>query len=288
MGGEARNEMDIRERQNNSRSIERLVAQRWLYGRAKNVENWRLMSVVAVTGLLLLGLAIEAEVYSQLATIIVVLLWFLDQAILVPRVAGLKEEAAVIREDFDCFVLDLPWPEHSGVERPTDDRVKELTRMAGKRETQRELVDWYGGDDIPVETTEAQLHCQRVNCRWDVRLRREWICVVTSVVGGLSAVGVILAALNGVSLLEVLFWAAAGLRLAAWLITEHRAQSTAKKRMEKLHGFLSRASAPVGRLTLCDVRLVQGHIFEHRRLGPMVPDWFYRFRSTAHEALERG
>ncbi len=75
--------MDIRERQNRPWSLERLVAQRWLYSRAKRVENWRLVSVLAVVGLLLLDLAVDAELYSQLATMVVVVLWFLDQAVLV-------------------------------------------------------------------------------------------------------------------------------------------------------------------------------------------------------------
>ena len=124
--------MNIRERQNRPGSLARLIAQRWLYGRAKTVENWRLISILAVAVLLLLGLAVDAELYSQVATIIVVLLWFLDQAVLAPLVDGRKEEAAAIQEDFDCLVLNLPWPEHSGVERPTDDRVKELTRIGGR------------------------------------------------------------------------------------------------------------------------------------------------------------
>ena len=58
--------------------------------------------------------------------------------------------------------------------------------------------------------------------------------------------------------------------------------------MEKLRRFLSRAGQQAGSSTLCDIRLVQASIFEHRRRCPMVPDWFYRFRRPAHEALERG
>ena len=278
--------MDIRERQNRPSSLDRLAAQRWLYGQAKKVENWRFVCAVAVAGLLLSGLVIEAELYSLLATISIVGLWFFDQVVLVRSGDGKKEAAAAIREDFDCFVLDLPWPKHRRLERPTDDRVKELVRMADEPEARDELVDWYGRDDIPLEATEARLHCQRANCRWDGRLRREWICFVRSVAGGSAAVALIVAAFAGMSLLKFVLMTAAGLRLAAWLLTEQRAQSTARSRMEKLHGFLSRADASAGTLTLCDIRLVQASIFEHRRLGPMVPDWFYRLRKTAHEALE--
>ena len=73
-----------------------------------------------------------------------------------------------------------------------------------------------------MEATEARLHCQRANCRWDGRLRREWICFVKSVVGGSATVGLIVAALAGVSLFKVVLATAAGLRLAAWLMTALR------------------------------------------------------------------
>ena len=95
-----------------------------------------------------------------------------------------------------------------------------------------------------------------------------------------------MAALAGMSLLKFVLVAAAGLRLAAWLLTEQRAQSIARSRMEKLHGFLPRADVSAGKPTFCDIRLVQASIFEHRRLSPLVPDWFYRLRRTTHEALE--
>lgn len=280
--------MDIRERQNNPWSLDRLAAQRWLYGQAKRVENWRMLSVLVVASVLLVGLAMEAELYRQLATMIIVALWFVDQAVLVRWADRRKEEAAAIQEDFDCFVLDLPWPTHSGVERPTDDRVRELVGISRAPEVDRELVDWYGGDGIPVEATAARLHCQAVNCRWDGRLRKEWIYAVISVVGTLAAVGLFVATLAGVSLLEMALVAAAVLRLAAWLTTELRVQSAARRRMEKLRDFLARTGEQAGSLTSCDIRLVQASIFEHRRHCPMVPDWFYRCRKTAHEALERG
>ena len=241
--------MDIRERQNRSSSLDRLAAQRWLYGQAKKAENWRFVCAVAVTGLLLPGLVVEAELYSQLATICIVGLWFFDQVVLVQFGDGKKEEAAAIREDFDCFVLDLPWPKHRRLERPTDDRVRELVTMADEPEARNELVDWYGRDDIPLEATAARLHCQRANCQWDGRLRKEWIWFVRSVAGGSVAVAIIVAAFAGMSLLKFVLMTAAGLRLAAWLLTEQRAQSTARSRMEKLRGFLSRADASTGTLT---------------------------------------
>ena len=280
---------DIRERQNSERSLDRLAAQRLLYRKVKTVENWRLVSILFVAVLLLTGLTVEADPFSQGATMAVVLLWFVDQVVLVRCAGRKKEEAAAMQEDFDCFVLDMPWPEHLGVARPTKDRVEELARRASSAGlTRKELEDWYYPQNIPVEAVAARLHCQRVNCHWDGRLRGEWIGSVRFVVWALVVVGVALGAIVEISLLEVVLGVAAGIRLFAWLLLEQRAQWVARKRMEDLHRYLSRAEAENDRMTSCDVRLVQAAIFEHRRVCPTVPDWFYRIRKNAYEGNVRG
>lgn len=280
--------MGIRERQNERQSLERLVAMRSLYSSAERVERWRLVLVVAVVALPPLGLLVEWSQYSQVATMVVVGLWCVDQALLAPCAERRKEEAATIQEDFDCFVLDLPWPEHSGVERPTGDRVKEVAGMALERgETQDGLLDWYGSDDIPEAAAAARLHCQRTSCWWDERLRRRWICFVQSFAGVSLAVGFGLAVWAELSLLEAVLVVAAGLRLLAWLVMELRTQSVARKRARRLHGFLSRAGEQTEKLTLCDFRLVQARLFEHRRLSPKVPDWFYTGRKKTLETVDQ-
>ena len=217
---------DIRERQNSERSLDRLAAQHLVYRWVKIVENWRLVLVVFVAVLLLAGLAVEADPFSQGATMAVVLLWFVDQVVLVRCAGRMKEEAAAIQEDFDCLVLEMPWPEHLGVARPTQDRIKELALKASDSGVAREeLADWYDPEQIPEKAVPARLHCQRENCHWDRRLRGEWICFVKFVVGLFAVVGVAVGATVGVTLLEVVLGVAAGIRLLAWLLLEQRAQS---------------------------------------------------------------
>ena len=182
---------EIRERQNSDWALDRLAAQRLLYRQVKSTENWRLASILVVAALLLSGLAVEAGPFSQGATMAVVLLWFIDQVVLVPWVGRKKEEAAAIQEDFDCCVLDIPWPDHLGVARPTGDRVKVLAESAQSLGVERKcLINWYCPEDISVDPLTARLHCQRVNCHWDSRLRGEWICWVRFAVVGIVAVGV--------------------------------------------------------------------------------------------------
>ena len=280
---------EIRERQNSKWSLDRLVAQRLLYQKVKTTENWRLVLILLVAVVLIIGLALGFGPFSQVATIVIVLSWFLDQVVLVRCSGRMKEEAAVIQEDFDCFVLDMPWPEHLGVERPTKDRVEELAIKASSLSLAcKQLVDWYPWENIPTGPVAARLHCQRVNCRWDSRLRGEWVWWARFVVSALIVVGVMVGAIVGVTLVEVVLGVAAGIRLLTWFFMEQRAQSVALKQIQDLHRYLSRAGTDSGTMTMCGVRLVQAAIFEHRRTCPTVPDWFYRIKRTEYEEIARG
>ena len=279
--------VSVEERQNCARSLNRLAVQRYLYRCAERIENWRLASVVAAVSLLILDFAVSAMLFSQIATIIVVLSWSTEQACLVGWSTRMKDEAATIQEDFDCFVLKIPWAKHLGVDRPTEDRIAELSIRAARIPAVNEgLADWYGRDSVPSESTQAAWHCQRTNCRWDERLRKEWIRALSASVAFALTCIVAVAAFTGVSVMESVLLAAAALRVLTWLAVEFREQSTARERMGGLHRYLS-GQAWNGQVTMCEIRLVQDAIFRHRRSCPIVPDWFYRLRSKTHKRLER-
>ena len=276
------------ERQNCRRSLDRLIAQRYLYRRAKCVEGLRLASVGIAVSILALDLFIGAPSFSQWAMLIVVLLWCAEQALLVGWSTRLKEEAATIQEDFDCFVLQIPWATHRGIEVPMEGRIRELSvRAASIAAVTEGLTDWYGRDGIPADPIQARVHCQTTNCRWDERLRREWTRSMS--IGLILALVLILvsAAITGLSVMDLVLSVSVALRALTWLVVEFRQQSAAKKRTLRLQRYLS-AAGQVGPVSMCDVRLAQDAIFEHRRSCPTVPDWFYRLRKGAHQTLERG
>ena len=279
----------IQKRQNDEWSLKKLAAQRYLYQQAKITENWRLVSVLFVAGVLVIGLAVKSDVFDQWATVTVVLMWLIDQEVMMRRVTKKKEEAAAIQEDFDCFVLDLPWPDHLGITRPIKDRVKELSKRAAQADLSEEkLKNWYYPDGIPSDEIAARLHCQKINCHWDSRLRGEWIRLVRIFVISLLVVGVVLAIVFEMTFLNVLLLLATGIRLLAWLFMEQHAHSFAEKRIKHLHKHLSQPDSKDSQMALCDVRLVQAALFDHRRVCPNVPDWFYRIKKKTYEEMVRG
>ena len=47
--------------------------------------------------------------------------------------------------------LDMPWPDHASVARPTDDHVRIYAKNATSKGVNRaDLVDWYPPEDLPT------------------------------------------------------------------------------------------------------------------------------------------
>ena len=167
--------MSIQERQNQQDSIEKLAAQRIAYSRAKITRNLGLALVLLVAILGIVASAVENQGLHQFVPLIALISWFFDQQVLKSKESALKTEAATIQEDFDCFVLCLPWPGFKGIQRPARERVRQLAKKAASKPNGlEEFKDWYSPDAIPQDPLLSRIHCQKINSWWDASLRRNW------------------------------------------------------------------------------------------------------------------
>jgi len=100
--------MSIDKRQNSSLNLKRLAAQRRLYSEAKNIMYVQfLISIIAVVLLSILG-NILSEKYVVYITLFSILLLLLDEIFLSRKRESITYSAALIQEEFDCDVLDIP------------------------------------------------------------------------------------------------------------------------------------------------------------------------------------
>ena len=265
--------MSIQERQNRSQSLALLAAQRRLYSRAKRMRNVAITIIVAVAILGLIASAADNQQFGDVLPSLVLLSWLFDQRVLTTREQAARTEAATIQEAFDCFVLDLPWPSHKGIQRPTEERVRQLA-LAATANNGRLLKNWYPPNAIPADPVLATLHCQRTNCWWDVNLRQKWIGLVRTLLWGLLAVLLLLSASTGITVAKLVAILASNIRVVAWGLNERDNHAAAIERLVGIHSFLSsfRAEQPP---SPTDIRSVQDAVFDHRRSTPPIPDWFY-------------
>ncbi len=277
--------MSIQERQNQPESLAKLAAQRLMYWRAKWVRNIGMVLILIVVAIGIVASGVENQSFSHSVPLIVLFIWFLDQQVLKRKESAFKTEAATIQEDFDCFVLDLPWPAHKGIQRPTPDRVKQLASKAkSKPKVSEKLDNWYTPSAIPEDPILSKIHCQRMNCWWDVNLRCRWRTALKVIFWIFVAVALFLAVVTEITVAKLVAIVASNIRVLAWGLDEINNQAEASRRIGGIHRHLSNLFGQKHILPF-DIRIVQDEIFEHRRSNPPVPDWFY-WRKRDSQELE--
>ena len=220
---------------------------------------------------------------NQWVPLVVIIAWFVDQLILKRIESALKTEAATIQEEFDCFVLDLSWPKHKGIQRITPDRLRQLDlKVKSKPDGYKGLFDWYTPETIPLDPTRAKIHCQKMNCWWDVSLRRTWRNVLYALYATLLALALVLGIGTGITVGKFIAIAASFIRVLAWGIAEVMNQEEAGQHVDRVHRYLS-SLATQEEIFPSDIRSVQDEIFEHRRSNSPVPDWLYKLRRDDQE-----
>ncbi len=275
--------MSIQERQNQQQSLRKLAAQRLLYGQAKRIRKAGIALIVVIALLGLASSVLENQTFNQLVPLIVLIAWFLDQQILKRKESTHKTEAAIIQEDFDCFVLDLPWPTQKGIQRPTPDRVKQLFAKAeSKPELSMQLQDWYTPNSIPDDPILSKIHCQRMNVWWDENLRRRWSKYLMLGNWIFLTFVFFLFVITGISFAKALSIFAANIRVFAWVWNEKRNQVEAIERADRIHRILSNFSEKT-LPTPQDIRSIQDEIFEHRRSNSPVSDRLYWWDRESQE-----
>ena len=280
--------MSIQERQNRPESLAVLAAQRLRYGHAKRLRNTSIGLVLLVAILGLVASVVDDESFSYFLPFVALVMWFIDQQVLKRTEAKVKAEAAAIQEQFDCLVLDLPWPAHKAIQRPTADRVSQLAAAAKRKSSISDnLEDWYAPRKIPNDPLLAKIHCQRMNCWWDVNLRYKWSATLEFAFWSFSVSLLLLSVLTGTTVAKVVAIGASNIRVLAWGLGERHDQKEAIRRVNGIHNFLS--NFPDDKPpSLSDIRSVQDEIFEHRRSNPPVPEWFYSWKRESQEREAAG
>ena len=281
--------MNIQENQNQPESLKKLAAQRLLYNYAKWVRNIDILAIFSVATLGIVASVMEDQRLGDFVPLISLLTWFFGQEVIKRSERALKTEATTIQEDFDCFVLDLPWPAHKGIQLPTPDRVRQLNSRASKkrkffdRKVTKGLKDWYPLDKIcGDDTILSKVHCQKMNCWWDVTLRQKWCAALKFIFCIFLALVLCLSVLYEITVAKFVAILASNIRVLAWGRSEIKDQAETIQRIHGIHRHISsftRENPP----SPYDIRCIQDEILEHRRSNPPVPDWFYWWKRRKQE-----
>lgn len=158
-------------RQNAPEFIRLLRARSQTYRRAVQLQIVQLVLTVAVpVASAILGLlVVEARPYVAALALAITLT---DIAVLDRAMKRRLKTAALICEEFDCALLDMPWNRFAAGKRPEPETISEADRRWPNGNDQ--LVDWYPPILGTAPLHLARIVCQRTNLWYDATLRERY------------------------------------------------------------------------------------------------------------------
>jgi predicted pore-forming effector associated with SMODS systems len=273
-----------------TKALDCLAAQRYLYSKAKKVQAWQIVlcvPCVAVWSLLVFAFP-ELKVWGAMWGGLVTLL---DPLLFNRWQQSLKQQAAKIQELFDSEVLQLEWRALKVGNPPDAEAIAEASaNYKRKHRDYSALRDWY-----PVSVGQLPLYlgriiCQRANCWWDSKLRRRYATGVGAIVGTLSVFVFSIGLIGGFTVDRFFMVVIAPLMPAFALgtrqYTDHQQSATAldrlKEHAEKIWKNAKEKKSLPEELTK-ESRDLQDEIYDCRRKNPLIFDWIYTRLKRDHE-----
>ncbi|MBK9382166.1 MAG: hypothetical protein IPN39_12690 [Chitinophagaceae bacterium] len=281
--------------QNKEENLKLLAAQRELYGSAKIIYAWQfcfsviLPVIIAALTLVYPDMAVYGALYG-------ILLLVIDEIAFNSSIDKKKAKAAKIQEQFDCSVLKI---KKSSLKLAdgilTEEILKYYHNHAKDQSRIEKLKDWYPTeigalDNLPI----ASLICQRLNCWWDIKLRKRYSNLLTGTLILIPLIIIIIGIIRDIKLYEIILILSALIPFFVFLQKENSEHGDAYKRLERLHGFFedifSRLKSKTFDMSSLDntIRSIQDEIYENRINSPLVFDRIYKkFRSIDEQEMKR-
>lgn len=279
----------IKARQNDPDALRLLIAQRFLYRRAKRWlgVRWLGMLIIGV------GAPVVSVLWPSLAVAsgAVAGLWiFLGRTSLLARQTAITSQAASVQEQFDTFVFAMP----EIARRPELPTLEEIAAMAGPDDQleavarKEKLTDWYPIDEANEGVVTIAI-AQRANASYTDRLIRTtstvWSVSVGVWVAALLIAGMVVDLTLSQFLLGILLPVLpAFLDVVQYVASVRRSSSDKKALASTIEESICEGSDA---LHPEDLLIWQTQLFDLRRSAPEVPDLIYKItRSRNERAME--
>ncbi len=164
--------------------------------------------------------------------------------------------------------------------------------QSSKREQAAGVQNWYPSEVDTLPMYLARLVCQRMNCLWDVQLRRKYLQWVGLTFFLLCVIVLMVALVKGLTVGNFLLVVVAPLLPAiGWIIREYRGQNEAIRRKDTLKRYAEElwTDAINKRIPVEEIerksRGLQDQIYNNRCNNPLILDAFYKRLLPKNEAL---
>lgn len=287
--------MSINERQNSELNLKRLAAQRQLYSDAKKMMHIQFaISGMAVIVFAIIGNIISKE-YAVYITVLSILCVLFDELFLTKRIENLRLSAAIIQEDFDCDVLQIPFNHIKNSHGTMLETIQENSKKyLSKHKNYDLLINWYPGMD-KADLKYGRIICQSTNCWWNQKLREKYSNFLIHSTVTIFIILLLIALFNGITLSGFIMSVISPILPGAVLV--YKIQRDNKKAIQNLNDMKNKLDSIIERLRAKelypdeklqnDIRCLQDMIFENRSASPLIPDRFYfRYRDRYEDIAQ--
>lgn len=276
---------EIQVTQNKVEFIQLLTAQRNAYSKAK---KYQIIEVIAL--LLSIALPFRTMFDKNLTKNLFLFgfIWLLFYLTLEYFRKKRILQGAKIQEEFDTRLFKLPWNTIK-----CDNKVKSETKVKlADKDQSGDFKNWYSTEitnEIPHNI--AVLLCQRINCSWELDLRRKFLFFLLSLAFIYYLIMVLFSIYTDYNIYEFLLFISPSSAFIVYIIKNGRAFKNQYDRknnvLEKIDGILE--GLPEGSLPSIEtLRQLQDEIFQSRIVSENIPDWFYkRFKNNNENMTDK-
>jgi len=273
------NSSTILSRENESSSIEKLVAQREIYSLAKCVFYIQAFLSVIILVLLSFAQLILCEINLKLVIATASIFAVISGNFLDVYIDKLKGKASRIQELFDTYVLNIEWNPILCREKPEHGEIFHYYSKSKEKKDLGKFNDWYDAAITGVPEQTGKIICQKTNCTYDSTIRKKFNIVVL-IIGIATILAILLFTIfSGVSLskiiLTVIFPAAPIIR---WTQKNIIMNTESIKNLEQLNNLINRVwdtlkngQVPSDHI----IRQIQDGIVLNRKGSILIPDFIY-------------
>lgn len=168
--------MFAQEYQNNDESLKHLFAQRILYDKLK-----AFITVQYVVIFLISAVGFYLSVFEGKKIGYISFIFLLVDAIIIQRfLVSKQKQAALIQEEFDCDLYELPWNSVKHKEKLPSEDIERIIQCSDKNIEDEKLKNWYPSSAFSLPKEVGRLICQRSNISWNLsgRKRVETLLVI--------------------------------------------------------------------------------------------------------------
>lgn len=264
---------DIQVAQNKAEFIQLLTAQRNAYSKAK---KYQIIEVIALFVSIALPFRTMFDKNLTKNLLLFGFLWVLLYLALEYFRKKRILQGAKIQEEFDTSLFKLPWNKIK-----CDNKVKADTKVKLARKDQNgDFKNWYSTEitsEIPHNI--AVLLCQRINCSWELDLRKKFLFFLLSLSFIYYLTLVLYSIYTDYNIYEFLLFISPSSAFMVYIIKNARAFKNQYDRkntvMEKIDSILEGLTEGTW-LSVETLRQIQDEIFQSRTVSENIPDWFYK------------